>query len=176
VVKAGATTPNRRSLPSWLRRQRRVTWAVGGSIAALLSALLLWRGMDAQVRWDQLDRAVVRATAAPAGLTFEVADADVGHRVALRLLGVTDADAACGEWLRGLGEVELVLSFDEALRRDEDAALLAYAYLPDGRMLNEALIEEGLARADRARSHLLAEWFGRVEDLARRRKRGMWEE
>ncbi len=73
----------------------------------------------------------------------------------------------------------VTLKLDEE-QRDRHGRLLAYVYLPDGRMLNRLLLEQGLASAYRrfsfeyksdfierekiARDHSLGFWAGKKED------------
>jgi len=59
-------------------------------------------------------------------------------------------------------------------RRDQHRRLLAYVYLPDGRLLNRWLIEEGWARAFRGFGHQYQKEFLRLEERARREGRGLW--
>lgn len=58
--------------------------------------------------------------------------------------------------------------------RDKYNRLLAYIILPDGRNLNQLLVEEGLAKADRRFRHDFYNEFMKAEQEAKRRKRGMW--
>ncbi|HDY65881.1 MAG TPA: hypothetical protein ENH84_06585 [Phycisphaerae bacterium] len=59
--------------------------------------------------------------------------------------------------------------------RDKYGRLLGYAYLPDGRMLNRVLIENGLGFADPRFNHPYKTEFARLQAAARRNKRGLWE-
>ncbi len=59
--------------------------------------------------------------------------------------------------------------------RDKFGRLLSYVYLPDGRMLNRVLIEEGLGFADPRFNHLYKTEFARLQTEARRARRGLWE-
>lgn len=52
--------------------------------------------------------------------------------------------------------------------------LLAYVVLPDGTVLNERLLSEGLARADDRWPHREVERYDRLEEQARREGRGLW--
>jgi len=52
--------------------------------------------------------------------------------------------------------------------------LLAYVYLPDGRMLNEVLIEAGCAYADARFEHPLMDKFLALERQARQQRVGLW--
>lgn len=59
--------------------------------------------------------------------------------------------------------------------RDRHGRLLAYVYLPDGRLLNRVLIEQGLAVVYRRFSFQKKEDFLIAEEEARKNKRGLWE-
>ena len=61
-------------------------------------------------------------------------------------------------------------------RRDRHQRLLAYVYLPDGRMLNQRLISQGWARAFRKFNYRHKENFLRLQKSARAEKRGLWQE
>ena len=58
--------------------------------------------------------------------------------------------------------------------RDRYGRLLAYVYLPDGRLLNRLLLENGLAVVYRRFDFRLKEDFLATEAEARREARGMW--
>lgn len=58
--------------------------------------------------------------------------------------------------------------------RDRYGRLLAYVYLPDGRLLNRVLIEQGLAVVYRRFEFSLKEEFLLAEDKARQSKAGLW--
>lgn len=59
--------------------------------------------------------------------------------------------------------------------RDRYDRILAYVHLPDGRMLNRLLLEEGLASVYRRFSFRLKDDFLDVEARARARGVGMWQ-
>ncbi|MGD9855683.1 MAG: thermonuclease family protein [Planctomycetaceae bacterium] len=77
--------------------------------------------------------------------------------------------------LIGEGEGEVRLEFDRE-RRDQYRRLLAYVFLPDGRLLNEEIIRAGLSeaktyfpfRSDRQRQFTAAEAAAKAEHL------GIW--
>ncbi len=52
--------------------------------------------------------------------------------------------------------------------------LLAYIVLPDGTVLNERLLSEGLAQADDRWPHRDMDRYRQLEDQAKREKRGLW--
>lgn len=58
--------------------------------------------------------------------------------------------------------------------RGEYGRLLAFVQLPDGRLLNEVLLADGLAEADARWSHRYLERFENVEKSARTAGKGLW--
>ena len=69
---------------------------------------------------------------------------------------------------------EVTLSLDDS-PRDRYGRLLAYVHLPDGRLLNRVLIEQGLAVVYRRFSFHMKEDFLAAEAEAKKNKRGLWE-
>lgn len=65
------------------------------------------------------------------------------------------------------------LAFDHE-RKDPHGRTLAYVYLPDGRMLNLMLVEEGLATVFRRAEFRLKDQFLAAEALARKKRIGLW--
>lgn len=59
--------------------------------------------------------------------------------------------------------------------RDRYKRLLVYIKLDDGRFLNEALLSEGYAYADRRFKHNYYNKYLQLESSARRGKKGLWE-
>ncbi len=59
-------------------------------------------------------------------------------------------------------------------RTDPYGRTLAYVYLPDGRLLNQLLLEEGLAAVFRRADFELKDQFMAAEARARNNKRGLW--
>ena len=70
-------------------------------------------------------------------------------------------------------QVTLEVGGDES--RDHYGRWLAYVWLPDGRMLNRMLLEEGLATTFTKFSFERKDEFLEAEREARRQQRGMWE-
>ncbi len=58
--------------------------------------------------------------------------------------------------------------------RDRHGRVLAYVLLPDGRILNKVLIEEGLAVVYRRFSFQMKDDFLEAEATARKNRRGLW--
>ncbi len=60
--------------------------------------------------------------------------------------------------------------------RGKYGRLLAYIYLPDGRMLNEELIAQGFGYADERFRHMFRAEFLALQKQARREKLGLWKD
>jgi micrococcal nuclease len=67
------------------------------------------------------------------------------------------------------------LELDPRDTRGKHGRLLAYVYLPDGRMLNRLLVSEGYAYADPRWAHEYERQFARLQRQARKARRGLWE-
>jgi micrococcal nuclease len=68
----------------------------------------------------------------------------------------------------------VTLQLESHSLRDRHGRLLAYIYLPDGRCLNEIMIEHGYARADQRFGHSQFNRYVELESVARRKKLGIW--
>ncbi|MDG5468558.1 thermonuclease family protein [Deltaproteobacteria bacterium IMCC39524] len=67
----------------------------------------------------------------------------------------------------------VTLTLDDP-ERDRHGRLLAYLHLPDGRMLNRVLLEQGLAVVYRRFSFRMKEDFLTAETEAMKNKQGLW--
>jgi micrococcal nuclease len=67
------------------------------------------------------------------------------------------------------------LSFDKQ-EKDQYGRLLAYLYLPDDRLLNQLLLERGLASVFRRFSFSKKKAFLAAEKQARNRRLGLWQQ
>ncbi len=76
--------------------------------------------------------------------------------------------------IKQVKDQEVTLSLDDS-PRDRYGRLLAYVHLPDGRLLNRVLIEQGLAVVYRRFSFHMKEDFLAAEVEARKNKQGLWE-
>lgn len=70
---------------------------------------------------------------------------------------------------------KVTLSLD-ASPRDRHGRLLAYVHLPDGRLLNRMLLEQGLAVVYKRFEFMMKEEFLAAEEQARQGKVGLWGE
>ncbi len=75
--------------------------------------------------------------------------------------------------IRQLKGRRIELQFDRE-KTDRYGRTLAYVILPDGRMLNRLLLEQGLATVYRRFDFRLKKDFLRAEKTARDQKRGLW--
>jgi hypothetical protein len=171
-------TTIRRPLAQWLhvsRRRGRIAGLIVIAVLLAVSVLLVDRwGRRAQV----VDRVIGRAHVTDDPTRLRVA-ADDGRTILVALLGVR----VPAQWRRGTGDavarklsvdrrVLVHLSAPRAGRADDVVA--GYVYLADGTLLNEWLIDQGLARSEPSPAHRLARWFGRLERWARGGVRGHW--
>lgn len=85
------------------------------------------------------------------------------------------AEAATGAEQLVLGKTVTVRLEPFKHSRDKYDRLLAYIFLQDGRMLNEELLSAGLAYADERFGHICSYRFEQLQEDARRRKCGLWQ-
>lgn len=156
---------NALTLDRWLARRRCMMRTAAG-LLALVTLSLLSRG-----RAEILpDRTIARVTLRNDGLSLGDAPA-----LQARLAGVRHESGkatAAGRWLDAQHGGTAILIATDATYASGGGV---HAYLPDGRLLNEELIELGLARAETS-GYVLSDWFTRIEAVARRRHRGQWAE
>ena len=166
-----------------------------------IALLLLLAGLPAAVAVDVAAVDVAAPPAARLGTVAWVYDADtleVTPHGKVRLLGIdapektpSDRDQAFvkrgvarrrlrevyGEGLAwSIGNVkgrQVVLTFDHP-ERDRHGRLLAYVRLPDGRLLNRVLLEQGLVIVYRRFAFALKDEFLAAEGEAQRRGDGLW--
>lgn len=69
---------------------------------------------------------------------------------------------------------QITVYLEEHSTRGKYGRLLAYVQLPDSRFLNEVLLSEGFAYADRRFRHSLYQKYKQLESSARRQQKGLW--
>ena len=168
-----ATTPRRRrrnpaatTLDRWLSRRRTAIRAL--AVATVGGLGFLWMQGSGPVRpllWHQQH---VRIETVTDSLDLRVRRADgSGGRVAVGLLGISaiqDHTDRGRQWLLSTcGPEALWLEVHTASSADGTERVMAYVYLPDGRMLNEELLRLGLAQAPATAQHPLRPWFHRLQ-------------
>jgi endonuclease YncB( thermonuclease family) len=77
---------------------------------------------------------------------------------------------------RVLAEANVRLELDAVQTRDKYERLLAYVILPDGRMLNRVLVEEGYAYADPRFPHKYKREFAKLMKQAKAARLGLWKD
>ena len=74
-----------------------------------------------------------------------------------------------------LGQKVIVVMDEKSNPRDKYHRLLCHIKLADGRILNEELITAGCAYADPRFPHSYLKKYIRLEEVARKEKKGLWE-
>jgi len=177
---------NRNALASWL------AIAVLGVAAVALSTDALEPGANRS--GDAAQHAADRTgSAEPAAETRTVVRASDGDTLVLaggervRLIGVDTPEtdhanprvrefaAAATRFTRerAVGR-SVTLRFEPGARRDRYGRTLAYVTLPDGELLNLAIVREGYGFAYTRFPFALRDEFKRAEAEARRARRGLW--
>lgn len=174
--------------------------ALRGLLAVMLLTLLLAGGWP-DARADQQPSAwLVRVTRVVDGDTLEVLRQ--GRQVLVRLIGVDTPETETSQRLaqrarqyqrsplrearlgrKARGFVLSLLAPDQWVRlefepaqglRDRHGRVLAYVYLPDGRMLNRLLVEQGMARVFRRFLFRYRRAWLALEAQARKARKGLW--
>ncbi|MEJ2701192.1 MAG: thermonuclease family protein [Sedimentisphaerales bacterium] len=121
-------------------------------------------------------------------LDIDVSDGKYKH-TRIRLLGIDAPEAnversapmffapQATEYVRRLSVGKPVTVYLDAPNptRGHYGRLLAYVQLPDGRFLNEVLLAEGYAYADRRFQHSFYNKYRQLESRARSGKKGLWQ-
>lgn len=194
TTRRGADRPSRSGIPLNLYMLQRRLGPAGVVTAALLLILLIvaqrtgWleRGGD----WATYHEKTFAVTYVVDGDTLHVGQPDGDRQFTrVRLWGIDTPELKhrrdappdqpfareAKEAATRLAQNKVVtLKLESHRQRDRFGRLLAYVILPDGQSLNEAMVELGLARADRRFSHSLFNHYARLEDEARRQQLGLW--
>ncbi len=76
--------------------------------------------------------------------------------------------------VRLVEEKTVTLVFGEKRKKDRFGRLLAYVLLPNGKSLNEILLNEGLAEVYRNGKHPLKKRYRQIAKEAQKRCKGLW--
>lgn len=153
-----------------------------GLVFVVLALLIILPPMFGWFRDDytRFDRKSFTVESAVDGDTLILAD---GRATRVALLGVDAPDFPDAHFseqamrylddrLRGR---RILLRLDGTQTRDDAGRLLAYVYLGDTDLVNADIVRDGLAYADRRSRHTFAPQIEQLENEARTRKRGLWE-
>lgn len=181
-------------------RQRRRRYALrkavkAGVVVAVLVALVVAdraglfgrRPRPDQARYDGRTFPVARVVD---GDTLDVDTPDGDRpRTRVRLWGVDTPETVqpdtpvqhfgpeAGKFTKSLcAGKRVTLRLEPHRTRGKYGRLLAYVVLPDGRMLNRVLVEEGFGYADPRFDHTHREDFSRLAEQARAAGRGLWKD
>ncbi|HQY88309.1 MAG TPA: thermonuclease family protein [Tepidisphaeraceae bacterium] len=135
--------------------------------------------------WKRFDHAKANVVEVIDGDTIDV-DVMIGDKLVrerIRLLG-TDAPELTDYWGERAMQytktrstrAPVLIRLDEIETRDPDGRLLAYVWLAENDMLNEALVRDGQAYAYRVRTYQLSSRIREAEGDAARSRRGIWKE
>jgi micrococcal nuclease len=183
-------SPSARYRRRWLRRSFPVALLVLGLGLLTVGDRAGWFG---QRRPGDLDRYHERTAYVVRVIDGDTLDVDIPDRdhatTRIRLWGVDTPETVKPEHpvehfgpqasaftRRAVLDKTVRLELQPHDTRDKYGRLLAYVYLPDGRMLNRLLVETGHAWADPRYEHRERTAFARLQKQARREKRGLWKD
>ncbi len=153
------------TLEQWQRRRRRRRIVLIAAGAVLLAVSLILQ--DAPAGSERRTGRVTRID----GPTRLVLATDAGATIGLDLYGVAAEPEGPGVATAWLTEALLNRRVMAICPAGIGAALV---YRDDGLFVNEYLVDQGLACADRSVARPWREWFGRVEGWAASAERGQW--
>ena len=185
-----------RTVPQFLKWSRRQPWYITLALVAAVALLVLIdRGdvLDLDLglgggdlaRYDDQSFRVARVVDGDT-LDLAVPDGD-SPTTRVRLWGIDTPEVAragqrgeaysarATELARDVAQGQMVsLDLEPHRLRGRYGRLLAYVELPDGSVLNERLLLEGLATADDRWPHRHLERYRLLELQAKRQRRGLW--
>ena len=174
----------RARIAALLRRRSRWHWFTLACVIAIgLSSILDYAGAFGYSGddWRKFDKKSFPVSRCIDGDTIVIAS-DVGDATVLHLLGVDAPELPTAHWAenalkytsaRTLGRF-VTVRLDPIQSRNDHGELLAYVFITDGDNLNQDIIRDGQAYADRRVTHSLAPQFSAAENEARKKPRGLW--
>lgn len=172
----------RESLGRWSRLDEAPELAMRVLVSGSSSPLLPLPSLEQQFGALPVEKAEIAFFKVIDGDTLQLAD---GQRI--RLIGIDCPEMAAEDPARtelgpeasafaaeetGKGPIKLGY---EGRQRDAYGRILAYVFLPDGRMLNRELLAQGLARVDERHEFSLMKEFLDTQNDARKAHKGIWE-
>ena len=195
---AGRSASTRSSRTTWTRRQRRLRYALRRAVLLAAGVLLVGGllvadrlgvfGLAPPPDAEKYDGQTFTVQRVVDGDTLELATPDGREATTtVRLWGVDTPETvhpdrppdyfgpeATGFTRRLATEKRVRLELEPHRTRGRYGRLLAYVILPDGRMLNRLLIEEGYGYADPRFPHSRRREFQRLQQQALAAGRGLW--
>lgn len=182
--------PDPLKLARLIRQKKFVTVLIGLAIILVLSLLDRWAGvLPVDDDWHRYHGQAFQVMRVIDGDTIilDVADGDQAT-TRIRLWGVntpemnTQSSAAPEPFAQEATDFTKRLTNNQRVtvylqghrRRGRYGRLLAYIELPDGTILNAALIEQGYSKHDDRWSHDQCIAYDRIEQQARQNRRGVW--
>lgn len=169
---------------------------IGGFLLTMIAGIIIiiadgqgWL-LTQPAEWSRYEGKTFRVVRVIDGDTLDVDAPDDEHAATrIRFWGIDTPETAkpregtpaqpfadeAWEFTKRLSEgKQVTLKLDAHQTRDRHGRLLAYIVLPDGTMLNELLLLEGLARYEHRYPHEHIERFETLEKKAKSEKKGMW--
>lgn len=186
------SSTGRLPVQTWLGRRRARKLTAGGAVILFILLFLLSRlGSVSQGDWATYDHQQFTITKVVDGDTVHISQPE-GNRsyTAVRFWGVDTPEIyhrqgdppdqpfaqEAKAFVQSLALNQQVTIVLESRRvRDKYNRLLAYIMLPDGRSLNEQVLRQGLARADRRFNHDLYDRYLAIEAQAQADRLGLWQ-
>lgn len=170
-------------------RRRTRQRAIRVALAIVIVGALIYGRLGPRAKypfdWKRFDHAKATVVEVIDGDTLEVEvlvdDKPVRQRVRLLGIDAPDRDAYWGDRAIAYATARstrapVILRLDEIETRDVNGDLLAYVWLAETDMLNDALVRDGQAYTYRIRSYQLSSLFQASEGAASRARRGLWKE
>jgi endonuclease YncB( thermonuclease family) len=178
-------------------RRRKISRRVLGVAALLLAASILLGNTFRQIRggddWSRVDRRPMVVQAVQSGCRLVVANPDGSNASVVWLHGAAIPDVAAHGQPQAPGALEAYRALRDLAQgkavivrlptldpHAADGSIRGYVYLLDNRQeptsesINERLIADGHAYADRRSEHPFHKQFEQAEGEARRKKLGLW--
>ncbi len=192
MARRGASPPSRaaRKRRYWLRKGKLAALVALLALAGVLGDRLGFFGAAAPPDMERYHGRTVRVARAVDGDTVRLALSDPKRdrrQTVVRLWGVDTPETVkpetpvehygpeAAKFTRRATEGKTVrLELVPARTRGRYDRVLAYLHLPDGRLLNAVLVEQGYAYADPRYGHPRLEEFLELQQRARRARRGLW--
>ena len=157
-------------------RRRRRAGLASAALLIVAGVVASWAFRAGGLSTDRgrLHQKWCRVVGVVAGDTLRV-EPDDGAAVVVKLIGVdANGDAPALAFTESAVSPRVLLYLQDVPTRDHAGNVLAYAYLEDGSLLNQAILDRGLAYADRRWDYAYRASFTQAEEAASRKRVGVW--